>query len=127
MNVEVGKEGGAMKAKVVCKEDQLMPPVNGWEHHVGGGKWEFDPTLVCSREVSPVCKEVRIESVALSLFVDLVYLQNNSETSRIVQVRVELRGDAKKAQGHWAGSYLPVEGKINRGRWVGSYQQHSLS
>ena len=127
MNDEVGKKVGAMKAKVVRKEDQLMPPVNGWEHHVGGGKWESDPTLVCNREVSPVCKEVRIESVAVSLFVDLVYVQNNSETSRLVQVRVELRGDAKKAQGHWAGSYLPVEGKINRGRWVGSYQQHSLS
>ena len=126
MSEEVGKETGWMAAKVVSKEDQLMPPVNGWEHHVGGGKWEFDPTLVCSREVSPVCKEVRIESVALSLFVDLVYLQNNSETSRLVQVRVELRGDARYlSTGH--GSYLPVEGKINRGRWVGSYQQHSLS
>ena len=127
MSEEVGKETGWMAAKVVSKEDQLMPPVNGWEHHVGGGKWESDPTLVCSREVSPVCKEVRIESVALSLFVHLVYLQNNSETIRLVQVRVELRGDAKKVQGHWAGIYLPVEGKINRGRWVGSYQQHSLS
>ena len=126
MNDEVGEENGFMKAKVVWKEDQLMPPVNGWEYW-DGGKWESDPTLVCSREVSPVCKEVRIESVALSLFVDLVYLQNNSETSRLVQVRVELRGDAKKVQGHCAGSYLPVEGKINRGRWVGSYQQHSLS
>ena len=126
MNDEVGEENGFMKAKVVWKEDQLMPPVNGWEYW-DGGKWESDPTLVCSREVSPVCKEVRIESVALSLFVDLVYLQNNSETSRLVQVRVELRGDAKKVQGHCAGSYLPVEGKINRGRWVGSYQQNSLS
>ena len=76
MNVEVGKEGGAMKAKVVWKEDQLMPPVNGWKHHVGGGKWESDPTLVCSREVSPVCKEVRIESVAVSLFVDFNLFTN---------------------------------------------------
>ena len=113
-----------MAAKVVSKEDQLMPPVNGWLY-ARDGKFESDPTLVCSREVSPVCKEVRIESVAVSLFVHLVYLQNNSETSRLVQVRVELRGDAKKIQGHCAGSYLPVEGKINRGRWVGSYQQHS--
>ena len=117
-----------MAAKVVSKEDQLMPPVNGWLY-ARDGKFESDPTLVCSRELSPVCKEVRIESVAVSLFVDLVYLQiqNNSETSRLVKVRVELRGDAKKVQGHWAGIYLPVEGKINRGRWVGSYQQHSLS
>ena len=124
MSEEVGKETGWMAAKVVSKEDQLMPPVNGWQYHAGGGKWESDPTMVCSREVSPVCKEVRIESVALSLF---VHLQNNSETSRLVQVRVELRGEAKKVQGDCAGSYLPVEGKINRGRWVGSYQQHSLS
>ena len=122
----MGKETGWMAAKVVSKEDQLMPPVNGWLY-ARDGKWESDPTLVCSREVSPVCKEVRIESVAVSLFVDLVYLQNNSETSRLVQVRVKLLGEAKKVQGHCAGSYLPVEGKINRGRWVGSYQQHSLS
>ena len=126
MSEEVGKETGWMAAKVVSKEDQLMPPVNGWLY-ARDGKFESDPTLVCSREVSPVCKEVRIESVAVSLFVHLVYLQNNSETSRLVQVRVELRGDAKKVQGDCAGSYLPVEGKINRGRWVGSYQQHSLS
>ena len=125
MNDEVGEENGFMKAKVVWKEDQLMPPVNGWEYF-GDGKMVSDPTLVCSRKVSPVCKEVRIESVAVSLFVDLVYLQNNSETSRLVQVRVELRGDARYlSTGH--GSYFPVEGKINRGRWVGSYQQHSLS
>ena len=76
MNDEVGEENGFMKAKVVWKEDQLMPPVNGWEHHVGGGKWESDPTLVCSREVSPVCKEVRIESVAVSLFVDFNLFTN---------------------------------------------------
>ena len=81
---EVGKEAGLMKAKVVWKEDQLMPPVNGWEYW-DGGKWESDPTLVCSREVSPVCKEVRIESVAVSLFIHLVdlHIQNNNETSRL--------------------------------------------
>ena len=68
MSEEVGKETGWMAAKVVSKEDQLMPPVNGWLY-ARDGKFESDPTLVCSREVSPVCKEVRIESVAVSLFV----------------------------------------------------------
>ena len=75
MNDEVGEENGFMKAKVVWKEDQLMPPVNGWLY-ARDGKFESDPTLVCSREVSPVCKEVRIESVAVSLFVDFNLFTN---------------------------------------------------
>ena len=81
---EVGKKTGWMAAKVVSKEDQLMPPVNGWLY-ARDGKFESDPTLVCSREVSPVCKEVRIESVAVSLFIHLVdlHIQNNNETSRL--------------------------------------------
>ena len=84
MNDEVGEENGFMKAKVVWKEDQLMPPVNGWEYF-GDGKMVSDLTLVCSRKVSPVCKEVRIESVAVSLFIHLVdlHIQNNNETSRL--------------------------------------------
>ena len=84
MSEEVGKETGWMAAKVVSKEDQLMPPVNGWEYF-GDGKMVSDPTLVCSRKVSPVCKEVRIESVAVSLFIHLVdlHIQNNNETSRL--------------------------------------------
>ena len=36
MNDEVGEENGFMKAKVVWKEDQLMPPVNGWEYFGDG-------------------------------------------------------------------------------------------
>ena len=95
----MGKEGGALSAKVVTEEDKQMPPVKGWTYHVGGNKWESDPTLECSREVTPAC-------------------------SKII---VELQSAAKKKYPELAGSYLPVEGQINRGRWVGSYQQHSFA
>ena len=60
----MGKKGGAMKSKVVREEDQLTPPLHGWQYHVGGGKWESDPTLVCSREVSDPCIEVRVDKLA---------------------------------------------------------------
>ena len=95
---EVGKEACWLQAKVVTEEDKQMPPVKGWTYHVDGGKWESDPTLECSREVTPACSEII----------------------------VELQGEAKKKLSQWGGSYLPVKGKINQGRWVGSYQQHSF-
>merc|ERR1719500_649366 len=66
-----------------------MPPVKGWTYS-DGSKNQPDPTLECSREVMPAC-------------------------SKIV---VELQGAAKEKWPECAGSYLPVEGKINRGRWV---------
>ena len=96
---EVGKEVGGLLAKVVTEEDKQMPPVKGWTYINGKGNWESDPTLECSREVTPACSEII----------------------------VELQGKAKFLHGYWLeGSYLPVKGKINRGRWVGSYQQHSF-
>ena len=96
---EVGKEtGGWLKAKVVTEEDKRMPPVKGWKY-ADGNKWPSDRTLEFSREVTPACSEIV----------------------------VELQGAAKKEDPGLAGSYLPVEGQINRGRWVGSYQQHSFS
>ena len=81
---EVREGGGRLllaKAKV-GEADKLLPPVNGWEYGAWG-KLQSDPTMVCSREVSPVCKEVI----------------------------VELKGDAKKNHPECAGSYLPVEGE----------------
>ena len=56
---EVGKETGALKSKVVWEEDRLTPPLHGWQYRVGG-KWVSDPTLVCSRELSSPCGEVRV-------------------------------------------------------------------
>ena len=94
VNDEVGKKDGWLQAKVVTEEDKQIPPVRGWTYYANGGKWPSDPTLECSREVTPAC-------------------------SKIV---VELQGAAKKKHPGLAGSYLPVKGKINRGRWVGSYQ-----
>ena len=96
---EVGEEGCALKAKVVTEEDKQMPPVKGWTYYAGDGKWPSDPTLECSREVTPACSEII----------------------------VELQGEAKEKYPGLVGSYLPVKGKINRGRWVGSYQQHSFA
>ena len=95
----MGKKGGWLEAKVVTEEDKQMPPVKGWTYADGKGNWPSDPTLECSREVTPACSEII----------------------------VELQGEAKEKCSEFGGSYLPVKGKINRGRWVGSYQQHSFA
>ena len=89
-------EGGALKAKVVREEDKWTPPQKEWEYW-GGSKWESDPTLKCSREVTEGCAEVI----------------------------VELEGEAKKKHPFCAGRYHPVKEKINRGRWVGSYNNNN--
>merc|ERR1712126_205353 len=56
--------------------------------------WKSDPTLVVSREVTPVCAEII----------------------------VEVKGEAKEKHPELDGHYLPLKGKMNRGRWV---LQHS--
>ena len=63
MNDEVGKKGGFMKSKVVREEDRLTPPLHGWQYY-DAHKWNSDTTLVCSREVSPACREVRVDMLA---------------------------------------------------------------
>ena len=88
VNNEVGKKTGYMKSKVVREEDKWTPPQKEWEYWGPPGKWESDPTLECSRQVLPGCTEVI----------------------------VELGGEAKERYPGLAGSYLPVKGKINRGR-----------
>ena len=87
---ELGSETCWLKVKVTTNEDKRKPPVTGWQHHLGDGKWESDPTLVCSSKLTSVCSEVF----------------------------VELRGAAKEKVPSCAGRYLPVKGKHNRGRWV---------
>ena len=57
----MGEKGGGLKAEVV-KEDPLVPPVNGWSYD-DYGSWKSKKTLECSRTVSAVCAEVRIELV----------------------------------------------------------------
>ena len=89
---KVGKKDGWLKAKVGEADDKLLPPVSGWEFH-DWSKWQSDPSMVCSREVSAVCREVIIE----------------------------LKGDAMAKHPECAGSYLPVEGEYQRGRPVGSF------
>ena len=59
---KVGEEVGKLKAKV-GEADKLLPPVNGWEYpDLVGRKWKSDPTMVCSRQLSPVCSEVIVEN-----------------------------------------------------------------
>ena len=96
VSTKVGEEAGWLRAKV-GEADQMLPPVKGWEFYdYGGGKWDSDPTMECSRELSPACSEVI----------------------------VILTGAALERFPGLAGSYLPVEGKINRGRPVGSFEKH---
>ena len=86
---ELGSETCWLKVKVTTNEDKRTPPSIGWKY-LGGGKWQSDPTLVCSSKLTSVCSEVF----------------------------VELRGAAKEKVPSCAGRYLPVKGKHNRGRWV---------
>ena len=98
---ELGKKVCKVVAKVAREEDKVTPPLKDWKFFTGGrgGRWEFDPTFEWSREVALPCTEVR----------------------------VELRGGAKEKYPGLEGSYLPVEDKVIRGRWVGSYQQQSFA
>ena len=61
VNNKVGKEDGWLKAEVV-EEDPLVPPIKGWLYG-DWPDWKSDETLECSRTVSAVCAEVRIELV----------------------------------------------------------------
>jgi len=88
VNDEVGVEDGRLRAKVVNKKD-LVPPLNGWAY-LAFGNWDSDPTMTCSREVSPACTEVRIE----------------------------ISGRAQEKLPQYAGRYLLMQGKHNRGRGV---------
>ena len=95
---EVGKKGGRLAAKVVTDLDKLTPPLKGWLFSdFDGNMWQNDLTLECSREVLPAC----------------------------TKVSVVLQGKAKKKHPNCAGTYLLVKGKMNRGRWVGSYQHNT--
>ena len=47
----VGRKVGLLRAKV-GEADLTLPPVQGWEYY-DAGKWQSDPTMECSREVSP--------------------------------------------------------------------------
>ena len=92
VNDKVGEKDGLLRAKVASQEE-LLPPPSGWKYYYAG--WKSDPSMICSREVTPACAEVS----------------------------VELSGRAKKKHPEYAGRYLLMEGKRQRGRWVGSHQQ----
>ena len=63
VNDDVGEGNGWLVSKVEREEDRLTPPLHCWQFGCDG-KWESDPTLVCSREVSPACTEVRVDKLA---------------------------------------------------------------
>ena len=92
MSDELGKDISWLKAKVETEEDKKMPPVQGWQYY-DGSKWQSDPTLEASRQVSKPCSEVL----------------------------VELHGAAKERHAECAGIYKPLKGRHNRGRWVSSF------
>ena len=59
MSDEVGKKAGSMRTRVTFNVDQMQPPVKGWEFW-DGGKFQSDPLMECSREVTSVFDEVRV-------------------------------------------------------------------
>ena len=87
----MGKKDGWLRAKVVTEDDKQNPPLEGWTYYLYGGEWKSDPTLVVSRELTPVCSEII----------------------------VEVKGEAKKKYPELGGRYIPLKGTMNRGRWVG--------
>ena len=70
-----------MKTRAAFKADQMKPLVKGWEFY-DGGKWQSDPLMECSREVTPVCDEVRADYYqikkinALKIKVTIVIVKN---------------------------------------------------
>ena len=62
VSTEVGKKDGFLRAEV-GEEDQLGPPVQGWQFK-DGTNWSYDETLECSREVEEIIKreEERIKN-----------------------------------------------------------------
>ena len=62
VSTEVGKKDGFLRAEV-GEEDQLVPPVQGWQIN-DGTKWSSDETLECSREVEEIIRreEERIKN-----------------------------------------------------------------
>ena len=70
VSTEVGKKDGFLRAKV-GEEDQLVPPVQGWQFK-DGTKWSSDKTLECSREVEEIIsrEEERIKKAVLAAEVD---------------------------------------------------------
>ena len=71
VSTEVGKKDGFLRAEV-GEEDQLVPPVNGWQFK-DGTNWSYDETLECSKEVREIIRreeEERIKKAVLAAEVD---------------------------------------------------------
>ena len=54
---KLGKETGWLRAKVVRKEDELMPPVAGWQFYDETkwfNNWTSDPAIECYRKTFTV-------------------------------------------------------------------------
>ena len=57
---KLGKEYGRGLMAQAGEAEQLFPPVSGWSYF-NRSSWLPHPSLECSREVSPPCKEIRVE------------------------------------------------------------------
>ena len=66
-----------LRAKVGGEEELLFPPIQGWEYYVGRDpdycasksspmveyKWESDPMMECSTEVSPAILDSAVKKI----------------------------------------------------------------
>ena len=63
----IGPEAGEifclLRKRVAFEAEQMQPPATGWEYIVGEDmSWQSDPTMECSRELTPFCAGVSIGS-----------------------------------------------------------------
>ena len=77
----------------VGEEDQLVPPVNGWQFK-DGTKWSSNETLECSREVEEIIRreEERIKKAALAAEVDAAAARGDLDRVKELQ-QMDTSGD----------------------------------
>ena len=90
----MGKKDGFLRAKV-GEEDQLVPPVQGWQFN-DGTKWSSDKTLECSREVEEIIRreEERIKKAALALAAEVDAAAAKGDLARVKELQqMDTSGD----------------------------------
>ena len=92
----MGKKDGFLRAKV-GEEDQLVPPVQGWQFKKWfGTKWSSDETLECSREVEEIIRreEERIKKAALALAAEVDAAAAKGDLARVKELQqMDTSGD----------------------------------
>ena len=100
VSTEAGKKDGFLRAEV-GEEDQLVPPVQGWQFK-DGTKWSSDKTLECSREVEEIIRREekrirnekieRIKKAALAAEVDAAAAKGDLDRVKELQ-QMDSSGD----------------------------------